>query len=145
MYTQTHHISSKRMVVTEKRKEKIGKGKRFKKKERKTSFLLLPSLPSRWYSWVTSVLPAPCLSDPQPCPLFPSALLERRRREQRNPGRTLASRPLLSQVGGCLWSPGGLSLCPDTPLGPPLTLAQLPAVKMTHRSKDTSSGILNHG
>ena len=145
MYSQTHRISSKRMVVTEKRKEKIGKGKRSKKKKKeKLLFFSFPHcLPGGTPRSDQYFLPHVCQTpSPASCCHHSSRETEKGAKKSR---LTSASKPLFSQVGGCPWSPGCLSLCPDTPLGPPFTFAQLPAVKMTHRSKDTSSGILNHG
>ena len=129
-----------------KENRKNWEGKKIKKKNRRKNFFSSPSL-TAFPVVLLGQISTSCPMSVRPPALPPVAitLLARRRREQRNPGLTSASRPLFSQVGGCPWSPGCLSLCPDTPLGPPFTFAQLPAVKMTHRSKDTSSGILNHG
>lgn len=120
------------MVVTEKRKEKNWERKKFKKKKRKKNFFsFLYCLPGDTPGSL-QLLPAPSLSAPQPCPLLPL-------------GSPRETEKGAKKSWGCPWSPGCLSLCLDTPLGPLLTFAQIPAVKMTHRSKDTSSGILNHG
>lgn len=45
------------------------------------------------------------------------------------------------QVGA---EPECLSLCPDTPPGPPLPLPTSQQLTVTHRSKDAPAGILNH-
>ena len=113
-------------------KKKNWERKKFKKKREKLLFFFfLYCLPGDTPGSL-QLLSAPSLSAPEPCSLLPL-------------GSPRETEKGAKKSRGCPWSPGCLSLCPDTPLGPPLTFAQLPAVKMTHRSKDTSSGILNHG
>ena len=77
MYSQTHRISSKCMVVTEKRKEKIGKGKRFKKKKKeKLLFFSFPHCLPGGTPWSDQCfLPHVCQT-PSPVPCSPHSSRE---------------------------------------------------------------------